>query len=68
MAKQRLAFSLSSGAALTALPPVLLRDAARAAPAEWQPIVAALLHFGDTIEIVPRVFGAPFLEHIHQQN
>ena len=31
--KRRLAFSFSSSAAVVALPPVLLRDAARAAPA-----------------------------------
>ena len=30
--KRRLAFSFSSGSAVAALPPVLLRDAARAAP------------------------------------
>jgi phosphoribosyl-dephospho-CoA transferase len=61
--KRRLAFTFSSSAALTALPPVLLRDAARTAPAEWQSIIAALLDFGDTIEIAPRVFGALLWEH-----
>jgi phosphoribosyl-dephospho-CoA transferase len=61
--KRRLAFTFSSGAALTALPPVFLRDAARAAPAEWQSIIAALLAFGDTIGVAPRVFGALLWEH-----
>jgi phosphoribosyl-dephospho-CoA transferase len=61
--KRRLAFTFSSSAALTARPAVLLRDAARAAPAEWQSIIAALLDFGDTIETAPRVFGALLWEH-----
>jgi phosphoribosyl-dephospho-CoA transferase len=61
--KRRLAFTFSSSDALTALPPVFLRDAARAAPAEWQPVIAALLDFGDTIETAPRVFGALLWEY-----
>ena len=61
--KRRLAFSFSSGAAVTALPPVLLCDAARTAPTEWQPIIAALLDLGDAIKIAPRVFGALLWEH-----
>src|SRR5271170_3302608 len=40
--KRRLAFSFSSGAALVALPPVLLRDAVSAVPPAWRAIVAAL--------------------------
>jgi phosphoribosyl-dephospho-CoA transferase len=56
--KRRLAFSFSTGAAVTALPPVLLCDAARSAPVKWQPIISALLDLGETIKIPPRVFGA----------
>jgi phosphoribosyl-dephospho-CoA transferase len=62
--KRRLAFSFTSGEAVTALPPVLLRDAARTAPTEWQPVVAALLDLGDAIEIAPRVFGALLWQHM----
>jgi phosphoribosyl-dephospho-CoA transferase len=63
LGKRRLAFSFSSGEAVTALPPVLLCDAARTAPTEWQPVVAALLDIGDAIEIAPRVFGALLWQH-----
>ena len=61
--KRRLAFSFPSGATVARLPPVLLRDAARTAPAEWQPTIAVLLDLGDTIETAPRVFGALLWEH-----
>ena len=61
--KRRLAFSFASGAAVVALPPVLLRDAARAAPAAWQPIIAALLDLGEAAGMTPRVFGALLWEH-----
>ena len=61
--KRRLAFSFSSDAAIAALPPVLLRDAARTTPTEWRPVVAALLDFGDAIKVAPRVFGALLWEH-----
>jgi phosphoribosyl-dephospho-CoA transferase len=61
--KLRLAFSFSTGAALTALQPVLLCDAARSAPAKWQPTISALLDLGDAIKIPPRVFGALLWEH-----
>ena len=61
--KRRLAFSFSTGAAVTALPPVLLCDAARSAPVKWQPIIAALLDLGEAIKIPPRVFGALLWEH-----
>jgi phosphoribosyl-dephospho-CoA transferase len=61
--KRRLAFTFSSSADLAARPAVLLRDAARTAPAEWQSTIAALLDFGDTIETAPRVFGALLWEH-----
>ena len=61
--KRRLAFSFSSDAAIAALPPVLLRDAARTTPTEWRPVVAALLDFGDAIKVAPRVFGALLWQH-----
>jgi phosphoribosyl-dephospho-CoA transferase len=61
--KRRLAFSFSSGAAVVALPPVLLRDAARAAPAAWHPVIAALLDLGEAVGVTPRVFGALLWEH-----
>ena len=49
---------------VVALPPVLLRDAVGAAPAEWQPVVAALLDLGETVGITPRVFGALLWEDV----
>ena len=61
--KRRLAFSFCSDAAITALPPVLLPDAARTAPVEWRAVVAALLDFGDAIKVAPRVFGALLWQH-----
>ena len=61
--KRRLAFSFSTGAAVIALPPVLLCDAARSAPVKWQPIISALLDLGEAIKIPPRVFGALLWEH-----
>jgi phosphoribosyl-dephospho-CoA transferase len=63
LGKRRLAFSFSSGESLTALPPVLLRDAARTAPREWWPVVEAMLDLGDAIETAPRVFGALLWQH-----
>jgi phosphoribosyl-dephospho-CoA transferase len=61
--KRRLAFSFSSGAAVVALPPVLLRDAARTAPAPWHPVITALLDLGEAVGVTPRVFGALLWEH-----
>jgi phosphoribosyl-dephospho-CoA transferase len=61
--KRRLAFSFTSSAAVVPLPPVLLRDAMRAAPVEWQPVVAALLDLGETVGVMPRVFGALLWQH-----
>jgi phosphoribosyl-dephospho-CoA transferase len=61
--KRRLAFSFSSGAAVIASPPVLLRNAARAAPTAWQPVIAALLDLGEAVGVTPRVFGALLWEH-----
>jgi phosphoribosyl-dephospho-CoA transferase len=62
--KQRLAFSLFSGAGVGALPPVLLRETVRAAPGEWQPVIAALLDLGDTVGVTPRVIGGLLWEHL----
>jgi len=61
--KQRLAFSFSSSAAVVALPPVQLRNTARAAPSAWQPVIAALLDLGEALGMTPRVFGALLWEH-----
>ncbi len=61
--KRRLAFSFASGAAVVALPPVLLSDALRAAPAKWQPVAAALLELGEAVGMTPRVFGALLWQH-----
>lgn len=63
LGKLRLAFSFTSDAAVTALPPVPLRDAAVAAPVKWQPVLAALLDLGEAVEITPRVFGALLWQH-----
>jgi phosphoribosyl-dephospho-CoA transferase len=63
LGKRRLAFSFPSGDAVTALPPVLLCDAARTAPAEWQPVIGALLDLGDAVGTAPRVFGALLWQH-----
>jgi phosphoribosyl-dephospho-CoA transferase len=62
--KRRLAFSFPCGSCALVLPPVLLRDAVRAAPAEWRPVVAALLDLGEVVGITPRVFGALLWEHV----
>jgi phosphoribosyl-dephospho-CoA transferase len=61
--KRRLAFSFAFGAAVVTLPPVLLSDAARAAPAEWQPVIAGLLDLGEAVGMMPRVFGALLWQH-----
>jgi len=55
--KRRIAIALPPGA-VAVLPPLLLRDAARAAPRAWQGAVAALLELGQAVETTPRVFGA----------
>jgi phosphoribosyl-dephospho-CoA transferase len=62
--KRRLAFSFASGAGVTVLPPVLLRDAASTAPSAWHPIVAALLDLGKAEGITPRVFGSLLWQHV----
>ena len=61
--KLRLAFSFASDAAVVAVPPMLLRDAAQAAPVKWQPVVAALLDLGNAVGMTPRVFGALLWQH-----
>jgi phosphoribosyl-dephospho-CoA transferase len=61
--KRRLAFSFASGAAVVALPPVLLSDAVWVAPAKWQPVAAALLELGEAVGTTPRVFGALLWQH-----
>ena len=61
--KRRLAFSFPVGAVMTAVPPVLLCEAARTTPTAWQSVVAAVLDIGDTVKITPRVFGALLWEH-----
>jgi phosphoribosyl-dephospho-CoA transferase len=62
--KRRISFSLPSRTGVVAMPPVLLRDAAPAAPPAWQPTLAALVDLGDSIGTSPRVFGALLWEHI----
>jgi phosphoribosyl-dephospho-CoA transferase len=61
--KQRLAFSFASSDGVVALPPVLLREAAQAAPLAWQPLIDSLLELGDASGIEPRVFGALLWQH-----
>ena len=61
--KRRLAFSFPAGAAMAAVPPVLLCEAARTTPTAWQSVVTAVLDIGDTVKITPRVFGALLWEH-----
>jgi phosphoribosyl-dephospho-CoA transferase len=42
---------------------VLLCHAAQTAPAEWQPVIGALLDLGDAVGTAPRVFGALLWQH-----
>lgn len=60
--RRRIAIALPSDA-VAVLPPLPLRDAARAAPRAWQGVVAALLELGQAVEATPRVFGALLWEH-----
>ena len=62
--KQRIAVSFPPDAALAALPPVLLRDAAPVAPAGWQPVIAVLVAIGEGIGIEPHVFGALLWQYL----
>ena len=62
--KQRIALSFPPGAALDALPPVRLRDAMVAAPADWQRVIASLVGAGADAGIEPCVFGALLWQHV----
>ena len=61
--KKQLALVFPSGAAMVVVPPVLLRDAATAAPTSWHPTLDTLLELGEAGGIVPRVFGALLWQH-----
>ena len=62
--KHRVGFSLRSSQGVTAYPPVLLLDAAREAPSEWQTMIAALVSLGGQVGAAPRVFGALLWQHV----
>lgn len=62
--KRRVGFSLAPGPGVAARPPVLLRDAAPAAPPAWQPSIAGLLALGEEVGVAPRVFGALLWQHV----
>ncbi len=62
--KHRVAFSLRSLQGVTAYPAVLLRDAARVAPPEWQTMIAAVVALGGRAGVAPRVFGALLWEYL----
>jgi phosphoribosyl-dephospho-CoA transferase len=61
--KRRIGFCFSSSAGVSAMPPVLLRDAASAAPPAWRATLASLLDLGESVSAPPRVFGALLWEH-----
>lgn len=61
--KRRIAFGFPGDADLHALPPVSLRDAAHAAPPEWQPAIAEIIQLGEAVGVVPRVFGSLLWQH-----
>lgn len=61
--KRRIGFNFRSRADVTLLPPVLLCDAARCAPAAWQPTISALIDLGASVGAPPRVFGALLWQH-----
>jgi phosphoribosyl-dephospho-CoA transferase len=61
--KQRLAFSFASSDDVVTLPPVPLREAARAAPLTWHPLIDSMLELGDASGIEPRVFGGLLWQH-----
>ena len=62
--KLRAAIGFPPGAALVSLPPVLLRDAASAAPAGWQQVIASLVAVGASAGTAPCVFGALLWQHL----
>jgi phosphoribosyl-dephospho-CoA transferase len=61
--KQRLAFVLPVGS-VAVRAPVLLREAAAAAPKTWQPVISSLVRLGETFGTPTRVFGALLWEHV----
>lgn len=61
--KRRIAFGFPGDADLQALPPVSLRDAAHAAPPEWQPLIDEIIQLGEAVEVMPRVFGSLLWQH-----
>ena len=62
--KRRITLRFPPDAGLTAVEPVLLRDAAPAAPAAWQGTIAALIARGGALGAAPRVFGALMWQHV----
>ena len=61
--KRRLSFSFPPDAHIIWWPPVLLRDVPHLVPAEWRPVISALLALGREIGTPPRVFGAALWEY-----
>jgi phosphoribosyl-dephospho-CoA transferase len=61
--KQRLAFILPAES-VAVRGPVLLREAAEAAPKTWQPVISSLVQLGETFGTPARVFGALLWEHV----
>jgi phosphoribosyl-dephospho-CoA transferase len=62
--KHRVGFNFPSKDDVVELPPVLLSDAASAAPATWQTTIAGLIALGTTLGIAPRVFGGLLWQHV----
>ncbi|MEI9951280.1 MAG: malonate decarboxylase holo-[acyl-carrier-protein] synthase [Pseudomonadota bacterium] len=62
--KRRLAFRFTSRAAVTAVPPLLLRNALSTVPAGWRSLAGAVLELGDAVGVQPRVFGALLWQHV----
>ena len=60
---RRIAICFPPGAELSALPPVLLRDVAAAAPDAWQQVIATLVAAGESIGVAPCVFGSLLWQH-----
>jgi len=65
--KRRVGFSFPSDAGLTPMDPVLLGDAALAAPLAWRPTLSALVELGERFGVSPRVFGSLLWEHVTGQ-
>ena len=62
--KQRIALAVPASAILAASPPPPLAQAAIAAPADWQPRIAALLALGTQYGIAPACFGGLAWQHL----